>query len=115
MGRRKNITIEDAEKQIAYWSEVRNILLRIIEKEDDDLPTRIIKKYLKLGSVIEVATELNAEGYQTISKSTGNPCKFNSNAVSDTIRDVPIEDRSMQILAQSILADHSAFVNRIFN
>ena len=115
MGRRKNITLEDVDRQIAYWSEIRNILLRSNEKADDDLPTRVIKKYLKLGSVSEVAIELNEEGYQTISKATGNLIKFNSNAVSDVIRDAVIEDYAMQALAQNILADHSAFINRIYN
>lgn len=115
MARCKQLTVEVAEKQIEYWEKIRAILLRITERPDDDISTRIIKKYLKLGSVSAVATELNSEGYLTKSRSTGKPCKYSSNDISDTIRGIAISDREMQVLAQMILQDHSAFINRIFN
>lgn len=115
MPRSKSITVESAEKQIQYWTKVRDILLRISEAENDDLDTRIIKKYLKLGSVVAVATELNTEGILTTSKTTGKPCKFISNDISEVIREHSIPDIEMLELARTILADHSAFINRMYN
>lgn len=115
MARSKVITVEIAEQQIQTWELIRDILLRTPEKEDDDVNTRVIKKYLRCGSVATVATEMNNEGYGAISKATGKPCKLSSNDISEVIRTAEIADKEMQALARKILEDHSAFINRIFN
>lgn len=115
MARNKVITIELAERQIQEWEKIRNILYRIPESEGDSIDVRIIKKYLRCGSVAEVAKELNDEGFLTVSKTTGKQRKFVSNDVSDTIRDKTIEDGEMLNLARAILRDHTAFMNRLFN
>ena len=115
MARSKVITVEMAEQQIKNWEHIRDILLRIPETDTDDGGTRIIKKYLKCGSVTAVATEMNNEGFETVSKSTGKPCKLSSNDISDFIRNGEIADKDMHALARMILDDHTAFINRTFN
>ena len=115
MARSKVITVEIAEQQIQTWELIRDILLRIPETNEDDGNTRIIKKYLKYGSVATVATEMNNEGYRKINESTGQPRKLSSNDISEVIRDGEIADKEMQALARMILDDHTAFINRIFN
>ena len=115
MARSKVLTVEIAEQQIRNWEKIRDILLRIEEKENDDFYTRIVKKYLKYGSVSLVASELTEEGFRVQSKSTGKPCKISTNDISNVIRDYSIDDCEMQQLAQMILSDHTAFMNKLFN
>ncbi len=115
MARSKVNTVEIAEQQIKNWEHIRDILLRIPETDEDDRDTRIIKKYLKCGSVATVAAEMNNEGYEKISESTGKPCRLSSNDISDFIRNGEIADKDMHALARMILDDHTAFINRIFN
>ena len=115
MARSKVITVELAEQQIREWEKIRNILNRISESAEDSIEVRMIKKYLRCGSVAEVARELNDEGFLTVSKTTEKPCKFVSNDVSDTIRNHSIDDLEMLNLARMILKDHTAFMNRLFN
>ena len=115
MARSKVITVEIAEKQIREWEKIRDILGRITESAEDSIELRIVKKYLRCGSVADVAKELNGEGFLTKSKATGNPCKFSSNDVSDVIRSGSIEDTEMLALARKILQDHTTFMNRLFN
>jgi len=115
MAQFKYLTVESVECQIRYWENVRQILLRTDETPNDNIETRIVKKYLRLQNVAKVAKELNNENYTLISQATGKPRKYTSNDVSDTIRHAEIDDKEMLNLVRIILKDHTAFINRLHN
>ena len=115
MARFRYLTVESVECQIRYWENVRQILLRTDETPDDSIETRIVKKYLRLQKVVEVAKELNNENYTLTSQATGKPRKYTANDISDIIRHAKIDDEEMLNLARAILKDHTAFINRLYN
>lgn len=112
---KKTLTIEYAELQILYWIRVKETLMCLDECQDDNLETRVIKKYLKLGSLSDVAFELNNEGFRNISPRTRQRIKFYSNDISDIIRTCSIENDFMLNLARQLLDNHYNFTAKIYN
>lgn len=84
--------IEDIDKKIEHLQFLKKLCLEQIE-EDDNLDTKIYKKYLEVENVKNVAIWLNEQGYRVESPATGEKIKYQSNDVTARLKDKKAEVR----------------------
>lgn len=84
--------IEDIDKKIEGLQFLKKLCLEPI-KEDENLDTKIYKKYLEVESVKNVAIWLNEKGYRIESPATGEKIKYQSNDVTARLKDKKAEVR----------------------
>lgn len=91
-------------------SEIKRILAAIDKykeiKEGDSLETIVLKKYLVIGKVNEIANDINALGYSVKTETWAKERKYTSNDISKIIREAKESDKELIEVVQKIFGEN---------
>lgn len=91
-------------------SEIKRILAAIDKyeeiKEDDSLETIVLKKYLVIGKVKDVADEINALGYRIKTETWAKERKYSSNDITNIINEAKDVDQELKDVVQKMFGEN---------
>ena len=104
--------IEDIDRKIERLQFLKKLCLEQIE-EEDNLDTKIYKKYLELENVKNVAIWVNEQGYRIASPSTGEMIKYQSNDITARLHDKKADVREdLKEVVQKLAAKNKKQMRR---
>lgn len=97
------------ERQRAGFLKAISVYERCKTEPLGDFPDSVYRAYVLTGAVADAARMLNEAGQRSGKR------KFQSNDISDTIDNVPIEDKELMAVAKFLLRDGRYFIDKLFN